>query len=1065
MELNTIVEALRATTVVGSQKDAVAYLDETSKMIGFLPLLTQIAMNEELEVPVRQAAIIFFKNGVSRAWIIEEGEENITPISEQDKHIIRREILNHILNATLPIRVHLCTAIQNILRHDYPREWPDFPGSIAAMLHVDNFNSWLCALQVTHRLTKLYEYKRQQEKQPLLDFMTSVLPLIYVRMESCVNANLMETAPLEHMVLKVFYTLTQFSMSTEIITVEVFGKWIELLIRIIDRPIPEAVNEFPEDERSEQYPWKCKKWAMKIIQKLFDRYGAKGQVEKTYSEYAQYYFDHYAIRVIQSLMRILQDFHQHLYVPDRYLYFALTHLADSLSHAEIWMVVKPHFNELVFHIIFPLLCYSEDDEELWESEEIDFVKQRHDCFDELHSPYAAAANVLVAGLKRKGVLDNLLQHFVQLLQNPETSDRDADGALHVISNMMAKLASSRKYKKDVEKLIALHITPRLTHANRFVRLHACYCLRMADEVSFKTERILKEAIQALVERIRDPNELLAIKIEAGVALNDLLEGQKEKAEKYFKVYVRDVLTELFRLLNRINLDELTTIADSIIENFPDEVIPVAIDIANEIHSLFVRFANINGEANDGDFDDNSITVIGLLSTLQTLLDLVDDSPEISSRLEPIVFDVIRLIYESESVDFYEDTVTLVESLITKSISPKAWEFYPMIRKHFDVKGEINNLTMTEYMGCLYSYLVVGTDEFLRVPERANMMIEMCDATLKNFDIGADPHLNAAKLLECFILQCRGRIDEYIPHILQITMNRLQAGHFENTDNQLVPQLLVVLIAAMYYNFNLFVQCLPKLTPFGMETVQWIFTEIFANKEFIEGIHNRKMVIYAICLMLRLPREHQPPAIATRSKEVMEFCLDLFEGIERCLKAIAERKKEEESSDEEDSDDDDMNRTVDDELRDSDDDIDEGTLEYLEQLNKSEQRESRKREANAMNPADAILENIRSDSEDSELYETFNEETDVESYVTPLDHEEDGLNVYIDFKQCLENLQNNNRTQFDELTSVDGKMAEALKKLFDYCVQQENLVNSRMVSKAGGYKFTDAKVPSSFNFSK
>ena len=307
-------------------------------------------------------------------------------------------------------------------------------------------------------------------------------------------------------------------------------------------------------------------------------------MEKTYSEYAQYYFDHYAIRVIQSLMRILQDFHQNLYVPDRYLYFALTHLADSLSHAEIWMIVKPHFNELVFHIIFPLLCYSEDDEELWESEEVDFVKQRHDCFDELHSPYAAAANVLVAGLKRKGVLDNLLQHFVQLLQNPETNDRDVDGALHVISNMMAKLASSRKYKKDVEKLIALHITPRLTHGNRFIRLHACYCLRMADEVSFKTERVLKEAIQALVERVKDPNELLAIKIEAGVALNDLLEGQKEKAEKYFKAYVRDVLTELFRLLNRINLDELTTIADSIIENFPDEVIPVAIDIANEIVS-------------------------------------------------------------------------------------------------------------------------------------------------------------------------------------------------------------------------------------------------------------------------------------------------------------------------------------------------------------------------------------------------------------------------------------------------------------------------------------------------
>lgn len=394
-------------------------------------------------------------------------------------------------------------------------------------------------------------------------------------------------------------------------------------------------------------------------------------------------------------------------------------------------------------------------------------------------------------------------------------------------------------------------------------------------------------------------------------------------------------------------------------------------------------------------------MIGLLSTLQTLLDLVDDSPEISSQLEPIVFDVIRIIYEGEALDFYEDAVSLVESLICKHISQKAWEFYPLIRKNFDMCGEPQYPTMSEYCGCLYAYLVVDTDAFLSVPERPHMMLEMCQGTLTNYDIGGDPHVNAAKLLECFILQCRGKVDQYIPHILQICMDRLQGGHFEETQNELVPQLLVVFIAAMHYNFELFVRCLPEIKPFGMGTVQWLFAEIFANKEYIEGVHNRKMVLYAIFLMLRLPREHQPPVIADNSKDVIEFILDLFEGIERCIKALADRKKEDESSDEESDSEFDENRDVD-ELRDSDDDVDEGTLEYLEHLNKSsEQKESRKREMSAMNPADAIHENINSDSDDSELFHTFQEETDVESYVTPLDHDEDGLNVYVDFKQCLE----------------------------------------------------------------
>lgn len=206
------------------------------------------------------------------------------------------------------------------------------------------------------------------------------------------------------------------------------------------------------------------------------------------------------------------------------------------------------------------------------------------------------------------------------------------------------------------------------------------------------------------------------------------------------------------------------------------------------------------------------------------------------------------------------------------------------------------------------------------------MLEMCAATFTNFELDYEAHVHAAKLLECFILQCPGRINQFIPDILQVVMNRLHAGHFENSNNELVPQLLVVFIAAMHYNFEFFVQCLPNLTPYGMETVQWLFSEIFANKEFIEGIHNRKMVLYAICLMLRLPHEHQPPAIANNAKAVTAFVLELFDGIAKCQKALAERKKEEmESSDEEesDSDDENPNRTIDDELRDSDDDIDEG----------------------------------------------------------------------------------------------------------------------------------------------
>uniref|UniRef100_A0A7E4UV58 Importin N-terminal domain-containing protein n=1 Tax=Panagrellus redivivus TaxID=6233 RepID=A0A7E4UV58_PANRE len=1058
MEVRVIMEALAAsTTGVESSKEAQTYLDEAAKMIGFIPLLGTIAVNPQYEIPVRQAAVIMYKNLIWQGWKVEEEETStdIVPVQDQDKHVIRSTILQSIIAAPTPIRTHFCTAIQTIVREDFPEKWPEFTNAMGNLLMSTDANEWVAALIVIHRFTKVYEYRRKQEKQPLYDFMKVILPLIYARFEVLVGTNTEESCSVEHMILKTFYTLTQFSMSRDIVSVEVFGKWLTLFIEILKRDLPPGVKELDIADQGEAYGWKCKKWAMKCIEKLFDRYGAKGQVEKNYEEYAAFYFEHFARPVTEVVLRILQDYTANAVVTERLAFFAMTHLAEAISIADIWKLVKVHFNDIVYHVVLPAMTPAEEDEEIWEMDELDFIRQRHDCFDELHSPSSAATTLLQAGLRRKDVLDSILPYFINHLSDANADPKVVAGCLHVVSQIISRLTQVRKYKRDVENLVAMHFTPRLTNPDRFIR----------------KEAILKDALEGLLQRICDPNESIAVKVEAAIAINYVMDEQGEKAQKYIRPHVKVFLTEIFRLLTSTNLDDLTNIADTIIETFQDEVIPVAVEVASEIHALFRKYVKSavfseDADADDYDGEDKTITLMGLLGTLQTLLDLVDETPAISSKLEPVVFDIVGTIFESGATDFFEDAINLVESVIATHISDKAWEFYPLMRSHFDMTGTPGYPTLGEYIGCLHSYLVVDTDKFLSVPERALWLLEMCEGTLTNFEHDMSVHVNAAKLLEVFILQCRGRVDNYLPNILQVTMNRLNAGHFDkNVNNELVPQLLVVLIAAMHYNFEMFVHLLPNLKPFGMDTVQWLFAEIFANKDFVEGIHNRKMILYAICLMLRLPVEHQPPAIANNPKAVGEYCLELFQGIDRCVKALAARKEEDDDSDDSSDDDDDEsmhpNRTLD-ELRDSDDDIDENTVEYLERLNEEARRAERETKAiNGANGDDALSE---MHSEDTD-FDCFNEETDVESYVTPLDHEETGLNIYVEFKNSLEVLQANSPAEFTQLTSMEGENVEHLKKLFDYCVQQENLVHSRQVARAGGCTFDgSADVPSSFDFS-
>lgn len=50
-----------------------------------------------------------------------------------------------------------------------------------------------------------------------------------------------------------------------------FSQWMEVTRAIADSPIPESTLQTDEDERVELPWWKCKKWAMHILHRMFER--------------------------------------------------------------------------------------------------------------------------------------------------------------------------------------------------------------------------------------------------------------------------------------------------------------------------------------------------------------------------------------------------------------------------------------------------------------------------------------------------------------------------------------------------------------------------------------------------------------------------------------------------------------------------------------------------------------------------------------------------------------------------------------------------------------------------
>lgn len=158
-----------------------------------------------------------------------------------------------------------------------------------------------------------------------------------------------------------------------------------------------------EEDRLELPWWKAKKWAMHICVRTFERYGSPGnEVNKDYKKFAEWYLPTFTRPILDSLLKMLDAYRNKIFVSSRVLTeilsymkiayvfcgcsnsrssidFALTNLCIffySVSHAHSWTVLKPHMLGIIQDIIFPIMQYSEDDEELYQNDTIEYIRRK-----------------------------------------------------------------------------------------------------------------------------------------------------------------------------------------------------------------------------------------------------------------------------------------------------------------------------------------------------------------------------------------------------------------------------------------------------------------------------------------------------------------------------------------------------------------------------------------------------------------------------------------------------------------------------------------------------------------
>uniref|UniRef100_A0A0C9RDD3 Ipo7_0 protein n=1 Tax=Fopius arisanus TaxID=64838 RepID=A0A0C9RDD3_9HYME len=1054
MDPRKLTELLRASIDPAQQKQAEEQLNQIHKIIGFAPSLLQVVMSNEVDMPVRQAGVIYLKNLITTSWADRELQNGpaLFSIHEQDRAMIRDAIVDAVVHAPELVRVQLAVCISNIVKHDFPGRWTQIVDKITIYLQNPDASCWPGVLLALYQLVKNFEHKKAEERGPLNEAMNLLFPMIYQLILRLLPDPSEQSVLLQKQILKIFFALTQYSLPLDLISKEVFSQWMDVVRQVADRPVPRSLTNGPdldEDERAELPWWKCKKWALHILYRMFERYGSPGVVTKEYKEFAEWYLRTFSGGILEVLLKILDQYRRKIYVSPRVIQQSLNYIKQGVSHAFSWKFLKPHMFEIIRDVLFPILCYSASDEEMWNSDPYEYIRVKFDIFEDFVSPVTAAQTLLQAACKkRKDMLQKTMQFCMEVLTSPNADPRQKDGALHMVGTLADILLKKKLYKDQMDKMLVQYVFPEFVNPHGHMRARACWVLQNFSDIKFKQEAILVEAIRLATNALLHEQEI-PVKAEAAMCVLTLLTAQ-DKAKKYIEPLIRQITLELLNIIRETENDELTNVMQKIVCTYTEQLMPLAVEICQHLATTFSQVL----ETDEGS-DEKAITAMGLLNTIATLLAVMEDQPQIMAQLQPTVLQVVAHIFGQSVIEFYEEALSLVYDLTGKSISEDMWKVLELMYQLFQQKDGFDYFT--DMMPALHNYITVDTPAFLSNENHILAMFNMCKTILTE-DAGEDPECHAAKLLEVIILQCKGQIDQCIPSIVRLVLVRLTR---EVKTSELRTMCLQVVIAALYYNPTLCLEAMDGLQgSLGQSTEpiashfikQWIHdTDCFL------GLHDRKLCVLGLCTLISMGPA-RPPAVNECAQQIIPSLILLFDGLKRAYAAkVAEN--EEEPEDEEESD---FEEEV---LSSDEDEIDDASQDYLEKLQGKVTRAAGAHEFNVNASIQDGHGEHKSDDEDNDDSDfEANEETTLECYITPLDFDGNNQDEYVVFNEVMQDIERTDRQWYTALTShLTSDQRKALHEVIVLADQRKAALESKRIEQSGGYAFHSQTVPTSFNF--
>ncbi|KAF7728772.1 hypothetical protein EC973_005610 [Apophysomyces ossiformis] len=975
---------------------------------GFLPVVLQILASEELDLGARQAAAIYFKNRMNKAW--DKSRQVANPINDEDRNMVKQTILQALATAPNAVKVQLTSTLNTILSNDFPEQWPNFVNEVQNFLSSSDVRLVYVGLLALREVVKVYRWKSMERRDPLKEIIKLTFPGIQSICANLINNDSIEAAEMLKLALKIYYSGTQMELPKCLQDPSSLVPWGTLFLQLVDKPIPMEVLPADLEER-EKYPWwKTKKWAYHCLNQIFTKYGNPALLPASSSKYtgfAKNFVANFAPNILQTYLKQVEGWiKKEIWISSKCLALTAAFFDDSIKHKITWQLLKPHTETLVAHFIYPQLCFSKEDEELWTEDPVEYVHKKVDPLEDIHSPQTNATNLLIdlARDRKKhtfmgilGFINNVLNKYVET-PDEQKNGHEKDGALCMIGCLSHQILQKKSPVANMmEPFFVTHVFPEFKSRFPFLRARACDMAKHFRDLDFANEQNLATLYQNVLDCLRDPE--LPVKVQAALALQPMI--RHESIRNAMVPSLPFIMQELLNLTNEIDIDTLADVMEEFVEVFAEQLTPFAVQLCTQLRDTFLRIMEDLAQANNqtaddasfnGDIDemsDKTMAAMGVLKTIGTLILSLESSPDVLQQLENALLPVITYTLENNILDLYDEIFEIIDSCTfsAKRVTPTMWGVFELIYKAFKESG-IDY--MDEMLPPLDNYISYGRDVFVSNENIQRMMFDIIETVMKSDRLGENDRVCACKLMESVLLNCRGQVDMYVSPFLNLAFQYIFTGSMKTAEFKV--HCIEVVVNCLYYN--------PALTLRLLEENQWtqgFFTLWFNTLDKFSRVHDKKLVIVALCALLELPADQIPASLQAGWPQVLAGIINVFQSLPKAIENRENMEKLYGDGIDDDFDADELNGldglSGDEEEDNDDEDVHDQEAEYLEYL--------AQQAANHSNESEY-------DDEEEEMQEEL-------LFESPLDE----IDPYVRFEQVFRGMQQGNPASYTLLTKDLG----------------------------------------------